>query len=134
MHELFWAQYTLSRTLVCTKQKFYRIRALFNKNFQRQLKLRRAIKLAKAYSMVSLSETILIWLDGPPFELRVETKLKRPAMINWWTTTILFLNLKGHHLERSMNIINPHQNDQGRKGPCFFQRLIALKCLKCQKI
>ncbi len=31
-------------------------------------------------------------------------------------------------------IINPHQNDQGRKGPCFYQRLIALKCLKCQKI
>ncbi len=30
--------------------------------------------------------------------------------------------------------INPHQNDQGRKGPCFFQRLIALKCRKCQKI
>jgi hypothetical protein len=26
---------------------------------------------------------------------------------------------------------NPHQNDQGRKGPCYFQRLIALKCLKC---
>jgi hypothetical protein len=24
-------------------------------------------------------------------------------------------------------LINPHQNDQGRKGPCFFQRLIALK-------
>jgi hypothetical protein len=31
-------------------------------------------------------------------------------------------------------IINPNENDQGRKGPCFFQRLIALKCLKCQKI
>jgi hypothetical protein len=31
-------------------------------------------------------------------------------------------------------MFNPHQNDQGRKGPCFFQRLIALKCLKCQKI
>jgi hypothetical protein len=30
--------------------------------------------------------------------------------------------------------LNPHQNDQGRKGPCFFQRLIALECLKCQKI
>ncbi len=30
--------------------------------------------------------------------------------------------------------LNPHQNDQGRKGSCFFQRLIALKCLKCQKI
>ncbi len=30
--------------------------------------------------------------------------------------------------------VNPHQNDQGRKGPCYFQRLIALKCLKCQKI
>ena len=29
---------------------------------------------------------------------------------------------------------NPHQNDQGRKGPCCFQRLIALKCLKCQKL
>jgi hypothetical protein len=29
---------------------------------------------------------------------------------------------------------NPHQNDQGRKGPCCFQRLITLKCLKCQKI
>ncbi len=32
------------------------------------------------------------------------------------------------------NIFNPHQNDQGRKGPCCFQRLIALKCQKCQKI
>jgi hypothetical protein len=31
-------------------------------------------------------------------------------------------------------LFNPHQNDQGRKGPCYFQRLIALKCLKCQKI
>jgi hypothetical protein len=30
--------------------------------------------------------------------------------------------------------VNPHQNDQGRKGPCFFERLIALKCLKCKKI
>ncbi len=30
--------------------------------------------------------------------------------------------------------VNPHQNDQGGKGPCYFQRLIALKCLKCQKI
>ena len=29
---------------------------------------------------------------------------------------------------------NPNENDQGRKGPCFFQRLIALKCLMCQKI
>jgi hypothetical protein len=29
---------------------------------------------------------------------------------------------------------NPHQNDQGRKGPCYFQRLNALKCLKGQKI
>jgi hypothetical protein len=34
----------------------------------------------------------------------------------------------------SHNGFNPHQKDQGRKGPCFFQRLIALKCLKCQKI
>ncbi len=22
--------------------------------------------------------------------------------------------------------LNPHQNDQGRKGPCYFRRLIAL--------
>jgi hypothetical protein len=35
------------------------------------------------------------------------------------------------HLEK---VFNPHQNDQGRKRPCFFQRLIAIKCLKCQKI
>ncbi len=34
----------------------------------------------------------------------------------------------------SRTTFNPHQNDQGRKGPCCFQRLIALKCLKCQKI
>ena len=34
----------------------------------------------------------------------------------------------------SQSPINPHQNDQGRKGPCSFQRLIALKCLKFQKI
>jgi hypothetical protein len=31
-------------------------------------------------------------------------------------------------------VLNPHQNDQGLKGPCFFQRLIALKFLKCQQI
>ncbi len=31
-------------------------------------------------------------------------------------------------------ILNNNENDQGRKGPCFFQRLIALKCLRCQKI
>ncbi len=31
-------------------------------------------------------------------------------------------------------LFNPHQNDQGRKGPCFFQRLIALKCQKIKKI
>ncbi len=35
---------------------------------------------------------------------------------------------------KQLTIVNPHQNDQGRKGPCFFQKLIALKCLKCQKI
>jgi hypothetical protein len=29
---------------------------------------------------------------------------------------------------------NPHQSDQGQKGPCCFQRLNALKCLKCQRI
>ncbi len=27
----------------------------------------------------------------------------------------------------------PHQNGQGWNGPCFFQRLNALKCLKCQE-
>jgi hypothetical protein len=37
-------------------------------------------------------------------------------------------------LQRTAHFFNPHQNDQGRKGPCCFQRLIALKCLKCQKI
>ncbi len=35
---------------------------------------------------------------------------------------------------KEMYTEDPHQNDQGRKGPCCFQRLIALKCLKCQKI
>jgi hypothetical protein len=30
--------------------------------------------------------------------------------------------------------INPNENDHGRKGPCFFQRLIALKRHLCQKI
>ncbi len=29
---------------------------------------------------------------------------------------------------------NPYQDGQGRKGPCFFQRLYALKCQKIQKI
>jgi hypothetical protein len=41
----------------------------------------------------------------------------------------------GHSWDTVPNpLLNPHQNDQGRKGPCCFQRLIALKCLKCQKI
>jgi hypothetical protein len=31
-------------------------------------------------------------------------------------------------------LFNPHQNDQGRKGPCFFQRLIAQKCLIVKKL
>jgi hypothetical protein len=30
--------------------------------------------------------------------------------------------------------VGASQNGQGRKGPCIFQRLNALKCLKCQKI
>ena len=38
------------------------------------------------------------------------------------------------NVEILKSILNPHQNDQGRKGPCYFQRLNALKCLKCQKI
>jgi hypothetical protein len=46
---------------------------------------------------------------------------------------IQFLVFKDNILNHQL-IFNPHQNDQGRKGPCFFQRLIALKCLKCQKI
>ncbi len=29
-------------------------------------------------------------------------------------------------------IINPHENDQERKGLSYFQRLKALKCLQCQ--
>ncbi len=29
---------------------------------------------------------------------------------------------------------NPQHNNQGRKGPCCFQRLNVLKGLKCQKI
>ncbi len=40
----------------------------------------------------------------------------------------------GQTWKNSSLCVNPHQNDQGRKGPCYFQRLIALKCLKCQKI
>jgi hypothetical protein len=43
----------------------------------------------------------------------------------------IFFNLL--HIGKNFSI-SPHQNDQGRKGPGFFQRLIALKCLKCQKI
>jgi hypothetical protein len=47
-----------------------------------------------------------------------------------------FTILKGKKDDKKFKrgILNPHQNDQGRKVPCFFQRLIALKCLKCQKI
>jgi hypothetical protein len=29
---------------------------------------------------------------------------------------------------------NPNENDQGRKGPCFFSKAYYLKCLMCQKI
>jgi hypothetical protein len=53
-------------------------------------------------------------------------------------------DLKEQELEREMmysvfnlvssrQMVNPHQNGQGRKGPFCFQRLNALKCLKCQK-
>jgi hypothetical protein len=37
-------------------------------------------------------------------------------------------------IRREREAFNPNENYQGRKGPCFFQKLIALKCLKCQKI
>jgi hypothetical protein len=39
-------------------------------------------------------------------------------------------------ISKALNLhpLNPQQNDQGRKGPCCFRRLDALKCLKCKKI
>ncbi len=38
-------------------------------------------------------------------------------------------------ISKTLNLhpLNPQQNDQGRKGPCCFQRLNALKCLKSVK-
>jgi hypothetical protein len=50
-------------------------------------------------------------------------------MYMYSTRKIVFQNVAATFAD-----FNPQQNDQGRKGPCFFQRLIALKCLKCQKI
>ncbi len=47
---------------------------------------------------------------------------------------LFYLPLSTTYCILGHNDFNPHQNDQGRKGPCCFQRLIALKCLKCQKI
>jgi hypothetical protein len=43
-------------------------------------------------------------------------------------------NNVGYGRRVSSGPVSPNENDQGRKGTCFFQRLIALKCLKCQKI
>jgi hypothetical protein len=45
-----------------------------------------------------------------------------------------FLYLGAIYIFPRLVLLNPHQKDQGRKGPCYFQRLNALKCLKCQKI
>jgi hypothetical protein len=62
--------------------------------------------------------------------LCVETELRETEMdkdIAYCTAHLCIVHIFRVH-------VNPHQNDQGRNGPCFFQRLIALKCLKCQKI
>jgi hypothetical protein len=54
--------------------------------------------------------------SGPAAQLQCSTM----ALLNKYTA--------------SVPCLNPHQNDQGRKGPCCFQRLIALKCLSVKKL
>ncbi len=41
--------------------------------------------------------------------------------------TINQTGIKNAEINDDFETVNPHQNDQGRKGPCCFQRLIALK-------
>ncbi len=64
-----------------------------------------------------------------------DSKKSEPVFVNPGIaagTTTLFVVWSRQATQTGL--LNPHQNDQGRKGPCFIQRLIALKCLKCQKI
>ncbi len=63
----------------------------------------------------------------------VETILTTAKRLVEYSSLILIPSVRKKG--KMQNLFNPHQNDQGRKGPCYFQkRLIALKCLKCQKI
>jgi hypothetical protein len=61
--------------------------------------------------------------------------LKTPWLVRWVrrADVIDFCSALGCSSQPSIITINPHQNDQGRKGPCFFQRLIAIKCLSVKK-
>ncbi len=59
----------------------------------------------------------LVWLYRSPFPVKGEGGI-----------------LLVQTISTCRHVLSPHQNDQGRKGPCYFQRLNALKCLKCQKI
>ncbi len=56
--------------------------------------------------------------------------------LQFFRICIQSLQKKVRHLSKNQQKgdVNPNENDQGRKAPCFFQRLIALKCLMCQKI
>ncbi len=67
-----------------------------------------------------------------PFRLSLVLKNVLISMKNPLTYQITY-EIIPHKILKSRTF-NPHQNDQGRKGPCYFQRLIALKCLNCQKI
>jgi hypothetical protein len=62
-------------------------------------------------------------LPPPPFP-----HVAFPAKVSSATKTKIICNIE------FIFVLNPHQNDQGLKGPCFFQRLIALKFLQCLKI
>ncbi len=75
-----------------------------------------------------------IWVVRPNFRLAGNTDIYQNCKRMSWKVHITQSKCMNKSEIMASLCFNPHQNDQGWKGPCFFQRLIALKCLKCQKI
>ena len=90
------------------------------------------LTLPKYFRWRFLDREYLLWPTTEEWWVRTQARLSMYFILFYVWSFYAFISLP--RLPGWRGIFNPHQNDQGWKVPCFFKRLIALKCLKCQKI
>ncbi len=100
------------------------------------------VPIRSAQRFCCVVDTESLWLLTPLI-LKVGSyayRLCRDTTNNCFTKTLRIISMESHHSaycwygeSRVPHTFNPNQNDQGRKGPCCFQRPNALKCQKIKK-